>query len=154
MGPLFEEVPVIGLMLLAETYRRVGDEDGARAATETAKHENAALRAEGEKTNNRDMAEAMIAAFEGNHDAAISALRAALANGMRVSIFDDPIFDDLRSHDGFVALAGEFDATVAQEHAKVLQLICYENPTPNAWRPLPETCEGVIEQPGLLEFSR
>jgi hypothetical protein len=35
------------------------------------------------------------------------------------------------------------------EHDKVLQLICFNNPTPDNWQPLPETCEGVAEQSKL-----
>lgn len=151
-GPEFERVPVIQLMRLAETRRRVGDEEGARAAAKIARRENAELRAAGMKTNNRDIAEAMLAAFDGDQEAAITALRAAVRNGMRVSFLDERVFDDLQNSPEMIALAKELDAILEQEHAKVLQLICFQNPTPDAWRPLPETCAGVSEQSGLLEF--
>ena len=153
-GPEFEQVPVILLMRLAETQRRLGEEDAAQATADIARQENTKLRAAGMNNNNRDHAEAMIAAFDGDHDAAITALRAAIRNGMRVAMFEEPIFDDLRDDPGMAAVAEEFDAIMEQEHANVLQLICFENPTPNAWRPLPETCEDVTEQPGLLKFRR
>jgi tetratricopeptide (TPR) repeat protein len=151
-GPEFERVPVIQLMRLAETRRRVGDEEGARAAAKIARRENAELRAAGMKTNNRDIAEAMLAAFDGDQEAAIMALREAVRNGMRVSFLDESIFDDLQNNPEMIVLAEELDAILEQEHAKVLQLICFQNPTPDAWRPLPATCEDVTDQPGLLEF--
>jgi hypothetical protein len=46
----------------------------------------------------------------------------------------------------FVALQNELDAILAVEHDKVLQLICFNNPVPGDWQPLPETCEGVVEK--------
>lgn len=151
-GPLFESVPVIELMRMAETRRRIGDEDGASAAAEIARHENAQLRAAGMNTNNRDIAEAMLAAFDGDQEAAITALREAVRNGMRVSFLDERVFDDLQNNPEMIVLAEELDAILEQEHAKVLQLICFQNPTPDAWRPLPATCEDLADQPGLLEF--
>ena len=42
-GPL--TVPVMQLMQLAETRRRLGDENGAKAGADIARRENAALRA-------------------------------------------------------------------------------------------------------------
>jgi hypothetical protein len=38
------------------------------------------------------------------------------------------------------------EAIVAEEHEKILQLICFNNPVPDEWQPMPETCEGVQEQ--------
>ena len=40
----------------------------------------------------------------------------------------------------------KLDEILAAEHEKVLQLICFNNPVPDDWRPLPETCEGVVER--------
>ena len=55
-----------------------------------------------------------------------------------------------RDEPRFVALQQELDAILAEEHDKVLQLICFNNPVPEDWQPMPETCEGVVEQSGLL----
>ncbi len=89
----------------------------------------------------------MIAAFENNPDRVIAALNSAMQLGLRNSqFFDDLIFEDLWDEPRFVALQQELDAILAAEHDKVLQLICFNNPVPSGWQPLPETCEGVVEQ--------
>jgi len=41
----------------------------------------------------------------------------------------------------------KLDAILAVEHEKILQLICFNNPVPDEWQPMSETCEGVVEQP-------
>ena len=89
----------------------------------------------------------MIAAFEHDPDRVIAALRSALQLGLRdPQVFDDPIFEDLWDEPRYVALHQELDDILDVEHGKVLQLICFNNPTPDNWQPLPETCEGVEEQ--------
>ena len=151
-GPLTG--PVMHLMQLAETRRRLGDENGAKEAAEIARRENTALRATKKRNNHNDIAAAMIAAFDGDQDAVNAAFRAAIDNGMRLPFWEQPIFDGFRDDPGMIALADALDAIRKLEHQKVLQLICFENPTPNAWRPMPETCVGATDQPGLLEFRR
>jgi hypothetical protein len=89
----------------------------------------------------------MIAAFDGNSDAAVKALKQAIRNGHRSPWFlDDPIFDEMRSNPGFIAVRQELDAILEDEHNKTLQMICFKNPVPDTWQPLPETCAGVVEQ--------
>jgi hypothetical protein len=89
----------------------------------------------------------MIAAFEHNPDRAVAALASAVQRGLRIPDFiDDAFFDDLRDEPRFVALEQELDAILAAEHDKVLQLICFNNPVPEEWQAMPETCEGVEEQ--------
>ena len=43
----------------------------------------------------------------------------------------------------YVRVIAKFDA----ERDKILQLICFNNPVPDDWQPLPETCEGVEQRP-------
>ena len=77
----------------------------------------------------------------------IVALKSAIQRGLKNPRFlDDLIFEDLWDEPRFVALQQELDAILAVEHDKVLQLICFNNPVPRDWQPLPETCEGVEEQ--------
>jgi hypothetical protein len=77
----------------------------------------------------------------------MTALTSAVQRGLRQRwFFDDPIFQDLRDDPHFVALRQELVAIISAEHDKVLQLICFNNPTPDDWQPLPETCEGIVQQ--------
>jgi len=133
-GPYF-------MMQLAVARRKAGDEEGAQAAAQLARQDHAAARAAGEI---EDMEEAMIAAFEHEPGRAIEALQSVIRRGLRWAMFfDDPIFEDLQDEPRFVALRQELDAILAAEHDKVLQLICFNNPVPDDWQPMPETCESV-----------
>ncbi len=134
-------------MRLALARRKADDEDGAQAAVQIAKQDHAARHAAGRKDQFQYRAEAMIAAFENNPDRVIAALKSAMRLGLRdPQVFSDPIFEDLWDEPRFVELQQELDAILAAEHEKVLQLICFNNPVPDNWQPLPETCEGVEEQ--------
>jgi len=134
-------------MRLALARRQAGDEDGAQAAAQIVKQDHAARRAVGRKDQREHRTEAMIGAFDHDPEGVIAALKSAIQLGLRdPQVFYDPIFEDLWDEPRFVALQQELDAILAVEHAKVLQLICFNNPTPDNWQPLPETCEGVEEQ--------
>jgi tetratricopeptide (TPR) repeat protein len=138
------------MMRLAHARRRTGDEDAALVAAQIAKQDHAAIRIAGEMNQYQDRTEAMIAAFEEDPDRAIAALKSALQRGLRDPLFlDDPIFENTRDDPRFVALQDELDKILAAEHVEVLQLICFNNPVPDHWQPMPETCEGVIDQQTL-----
>ena len=148
--PIYEPHALDLTLWLALARRKTGDEAGAQAAAEIARQELAARRAAGRKSQQLYRAEAMIAAFEHDPDRVIAALKSAMQGGLRGRwFFDDPIFEDLQDEPRFVALRQELDAILAAEHEKVLQLICFNNPVPDDWQPLPETCDGVIEQSRL-----
>jgi tetratricopeptide (TPR) repeat protein len=157
--PLYERLrdfrpegrPITGfndtMMRLALARRKAGDEDAAQAAAKIAKKDHAALSAAGEKSQFQHRTEAMIAAFENNPNRVIAALKSAMQLGLRdPKVFGDPMFEDLWVEPRFVALQQELDVTLAAEHDKVLQLICFNNPAPSGWQPMPETCEDVGEQ--------
>jgi tetratricopeptide (TPR) repeat protein len=134
-------------MRLAFVRRKAGDEEGAQAAARIARQDHAARRAAGERNKLQDHAEAMLAAFEHDPDGVIAALKSAIQRGLPSLFFlDEAIFEDLRDEPRFVALREELDAKLSAEHEKVLQLICINNPAPDEWQPMPETCEGVEEQ--------
>ena len=131
-------------MRLAYARRRSGDETGAQSALEIVKQDHSARLAAGEKNHYRYVTEAMIAAFENDPDRAIAALSSALRHGRRNPLLlGDRIFDDMRDDRRFIAVQEELDNILAAERDKVLRLICLDNPVPDYWQPLQETCEGV-----------
>ena len=91
----------------------------------------------------------MLAAFERDPERVITHLDSAVRLGMRdPQVFRDPIFKDWRDDPRFIAIQHDLEEILDGERDKVLQLICFNNPTPDDWRPLPETCEGVVQQGG------
>jgi TolB-like protein/Tfp pilus assembly protein PilF len=132
---------------LAKSRRVAGDESGAQAAAQIIRQDLKAYRAAGGRDQSTYRAEALIAAFDNDLDGVITAVRSALQHGLRNPLFfSEPIFENVWSEPRFVALQQELDAILATEHEKVLQLICFNNPVPDRWQPLPETCEGVVVQ--------
>jgi tetratricopeptide (TPR) repeat protein len=139
--------PLPATMRLALARRQAGDEAGAQALAQIVRQEHAAGRTAGVVSFEQDLTEAMLAAFDQDTDRAIAALRSAIQRGLRFLIHvDEPVFDDLRDEPRFVALRQEMEILLAEEHDKVLQLICFNNPVPEDWQPMPETCEGVVER--------
>ena len=141
--------PLGQTMALALARREAGDEAGAQVAAEIVRQHIPARRAAGEKHWLLDLAEALLAAFERDRDSAFKALKSAIQSGLRSHVlFSDPMFEDLRDDPRYAALRQELEEILATEREKVLQLICFNNPVPEDWQPLPETCEGVA---GLQE---
>jgi TolB-like protein len=131
---------------LALARRKAGDEEGAEAAARVVR-QSLAQRTPEERTWMNDVFEAMIAAFDHNADRAIAALTTGIRHGLRAPwVFIDPVFDDMRDDPRFATLREELDEILAEEKEKILQLICFNNPAPDEWQPLPETCQGVVEQ--------
>jgi tetratricopeptide (TPR) repeat protein len=135
-------------MRLALARRKTGDEDGAQAAAQIVRQDLSELTRVGiRNTPGVYQTQAMIAAFENDPERVFAALKSAIQRGLRnPQVFDDPIYEGLWDNPRFVALQQELDVIRAAEHDKVLQLICFNNPTPENWQPLPETCEGAEEQ--------
>jgi tetratricopeptide (TPR) repeat protein len=135
---------------LAVARKRAGDESGARAAAQILRKSLSAFRQAFGKSSAVPEYDAMLAALDDNRDAVVPALRAATEIGLRSpQLFADVIFEDLWTDERFVSLQQEVDELLAEEHQKYLQLVCFNNPVPDNWRPLPQTCDGVIEQPVL-----
>jgi tetratricopeptide (TPR) repeat protein len=136
--------PLGQTMALALARRKAGDEPGAQEAASIVRQLLGERRAAGVKTWFLDLAEALLAAFEHDRDPAVQALKSAIQHGLRTHVlFSDPMFEDLRDDPGYVALRQELEAILAEEREKVLQLICFNNPAPDDWQPMTETCEGV-----------
>ena len=146
-GPLFEDIPVIRIMRVAHARKIAGDESGALDAAKLARQGHNRLLAAGRSNHNRDLAHAMISAFDGEPEGMIAALRSAVRHGWRdADVFDEVVFEEWAGDLRFVAVKDEMDAILAAEREEVLQLICLNNPVPDDWQPLPETCDGVTKQ--------
>jgi len=131
-------------MRLALARRNADDEDGAQAAAQIARQDHAALREAGASNQFQERTEAMLAAFDRDNDRAIAALESAVRLGLRDrQVLDDAIFEELRGEPRFIALKNELDRILGDEHEKVLQLICFNNPVPDVWQPMTKTCQGV-----------
>ena len=134
------------MVQLALLRRRAGDEDGAQEAVGMIRKLVAEQSVDGSHQE-YDLNAAMLAAFDHDRGGALAALKSAVRHGMTWKVFlDDPVFDELQDEPAFAALREELDEILAAEHEKILQLICFNNPVPDDWRPLPETCEGVRER--------
>lgn len=132
---------------LALTRRKAGDELAAQAAIDTVRHDLEKRHSSGFHNQFLRRADAMLAAYDNDPDTALAALSSALQLGLRNPLFfDELVFEVMRDDSRFIALREELDGFLAAEHKKMLQLICFNNPAPGAWQPLPETCEGVEEQ--------
>ncbi len=131
-------------MRLAFARRKAGNEQGAHEIAEIVQKDQAARHAAGFHNQYENRTRAMLAAFDGEPDRVIAELETAIDLGLRDPlVFADPIFEGLRDDPRFVKLKKDLDAILGREREKVLQLICFNNPTPDNWQPLPETCEGV-----------
>jgi len=135
------------MMRLATILRQTGDEDDARLTSEIARQDYEKRIDAGYVNQNTAQAEAMFAAFDNDADAVVAAIKRASNFGWRdPGLFLDPIFDSMLDDSRFISLQQEMDAILAKHREELLQTICFNNPVPDAWRPLPETCADVTEQ--------
>ena len=121
-----------------------GDVSGAKTILELVKQDFRLRKQAGIYESFMLRAAAMVAAMEGDRERVLASLSAAIDTGLReVSIFREPAMAEYVGDPEFQALAIRLDEILEEERRNTLQLICFNNPTPDTWRPLPETCEGV-----------
>ena len=145
--PVAQPLSPIRFIRLAFSRRKAGNEEGARVVAEIFRKDIIALRKAGRNNQELHMAEAMMAAFDDDPDRVIAAIKSAIQGGMRTrTALDDPIFAAFQNDPRFMPLRRELDAILDSERGKALQLICFNNPAPGNWQPLPKTCEGVENQ--------
>jgi tetratricopeptide (TPR) repeat protein len=90
------------------------------------------------------LAVALAHSVEGDVAGTFDSIRKAIDAGFRDDLFfREPALERLAQHPEFLALKAEVDQLLAVEHAQVLQLICHDNPIPDIWQPMSETCSGI-----------
>jgi TolB-like protein/Flp pilus assembly protein TadD len=131
-------------LALADARRQAGDEAGAQAVAEIVRQDHAERIAAGRKNANDDLAGADLAAFDGDKQRVLAQLRSSIQRGLRDPVvFASTFYRELWEDPDFIALKAELQSILDKQREEVLQLICFNNPVPDDWRPLPETCEGV-----------
>lgn len=138
----------ISTVRMAYTDQQLGDEAAAREALEKHRADLARREHLGQIYFSDHLAEAMARVMEGNEEGAFESIRTAMDLGARnLSYFREPALQSLSGHPEFAALRAEMQQFVDAEHAKVMQLICIDNPIPDTWQPLRQTCMGVTPGP-------
>jgi TolB-like protein/Tfp pilus assembly protein PilF len=125
-----------------------GDITGAEEILNLLREEIRAREQAGIYDSYRFRAAAMLAAMEDNNKLAINNLNTAIDNGLRDRfILREPALSALQGDIEFQAVVDRLDQILSEEHGKTLELICSDNPAPELWQPLPETCaEAVISR--------
>ena len=140
----------ISMMRLAFARRNSGEEESAQEAARITRSDYDLLVDAGNNDPNLIHSRMMMEAFDRDFDGAIASMEAAYERGMRNPvIYSDPIFGEIWDDPRFVAQLQKMDTDLARQHEEVLQVLCINNPVPDAWRPLPETCAGVTAQTSL-----
>ena len=128
---IFGDTDQMGIVYYANYYRYF---EGARAAY---------LRDKGRSYKDIYIGAAALAAFDGERVAGLKAMRSALEHGWRDRlIFENPMIEPFQDDPAFIELEALLEAILAEERDRVLDLVCLNNPVPDDWRPLPETCVG------------
>lgn len=133
---------------MAYALKMAGKPELANEALEVHNRHFANLVKAGVIANANLAARAMAKAVEGDEQLTFEAIRMAIDKGFRVpSFFNEPVFESIRTHPELLSLRAELAQLLKSEHEKVLTLICTDNPIPESWRPLKETCLGVTTDP-------
>jgi tetratricopeptide (TPR) repeat protein len=139
---------LVSTLHLAALRRSAGDENGAAEAIRIVQTDLRALQDSGFQAPVFEAVSAMLATYDGDKDATFGLLRSAVDAGLRDPLFfSDPFFDTIRDDRRFVDIESAALQALVGEREKALQLMCFKNPAPAAWQPLPETCDGVEQKP-------
>jgi TolB-like protein/Tfp pilus assembly protein PilF len=128
---------------------RSGDDEGALHLIELTTEDLRQRRRAGFIHAEYYRAAALLDALAGENGEALENIEKAIETGPRDrSLFSEPAFDALRDSPEFQALESRLDSILAAQRVEALQMMCFNNPVPDAWQPLPETCEGVATAGG------
>jgi TolB-like protein len=85
----------------------------------------------------------------GNRTVALEYFRSAVADGYySLDDFDDPMLAALAGQEEFEALRRQVQEILDAERDKALVMLCTENPVPEHWQPLAETCQDATPNRG------
>lgn len=85
---------------------------------------------------------ARIAALRNQPQIAIDFLNQAIEGDFDPLVISDPVFDKFRNLPGFKSVQEKYDSIITGQRAQVVDLICNNNPIPESWQPLRESCQG------------
>jgi len=142
-GVLFDSLDGSTRPTLRQAFilKKEGDAEGARDAIARHKADLDKRQQLGLLNSWDYLAEALAHSIEGNVTDVFDSIRKAIDMGSRENLFfREPALQPLAQHPEFLALKAEVDQLLAAEHAEILQLICNENPIPDIWQPMSETC--------------
>jgi TolB-like protein len=132
------------LVRLAHDYRLAGEAEKSEATVAVHREDFNKRIAVGTVDAASHVAEAMARAVEDDAGGALESLRTAIGLGLRdKTVFGEPCFDSLAQHPEFLALKSEVARLVEADHQGIVELICHDNPIPDIWQPLRETCVGA-----------
>lgn len=97
-----------------------------------------------EQSSNSYFDRALVSSYRGEHEKAIRLLEQSLNSYVNLVSFELPLFDELRGNAEFQKLQAQVKLVVEQQRALTIDLICHDNPVPEAWLPLSSTCESNI----------
>ncbi|MEP0203977.1 MAG: hypothetical protein ABJ084_13335 [Halioglobus sp.] len=87
---------------------------------------------------------ALVSIFRGEEEEAIHLFKKSLETYVNLVSFELPIIDGLRGNPEFQTLQAQTKLVVEQQRALTIDLICNDNPIPDAWLPLPSTCQSSV----------
>jgi len=80
-------------------------------------------------------------AYRGEQESAMKLLERSLDHFITAVSFAPPLYDGLRDSTEFQKTVERTTKTLNDQRALTLELLCNNNPVPDAWRPLESTCE-------------
>jgi adenylate cyclase len=129
---------------LVAMRRKAGDEPGAQEVIEALAANARRLRDAGITMTSRDNSvdyHAGIAAYlSGDRAKGLALIAKAVDDGFWIppkAAFQKALFED----PGFAPILAANEAREARERARILDVVCNDNPYAAVWQPLPETCE-------------
>ena len=131
-------------LLAAFGRLRRGDSEGAKLLIEQIRLDQIKAREAGSADATIGRVDAMLAALDHDREGVIVGIRFAQEKGMRDPLFfNTPVFEFVKNDPEFISLQGSLEELLVAERLKAKQLMCHNNPIPDTWQPLPETCAGV-----------